>query len=67
MVHTVPWIRAHGSQIFQMNLAQSRLQFLRHTQVDTKRVGRKLIVSGKYGQDKTQHLVDGSPNGLKED
>lgn len=67
MVHTVIRVRIHGSQILQMNLAQPTLQVLTHPQVDREFIGRKLAVSRKNSQDKTQDFVDGRPQGLKEE
>lgn len=67
MIHTVPWIRTHGTQILQMDLAESTLQFLTHSQVDRKLVGSKFTMTGKDSQHKGQDLVHGSPYRLEKE
>jgi hypothetical protein len=66
MVHAIPWIRAHCSEILQMNLAQPALQLLAHSQVNRKLVGSKFTMTRESGQCKRQHLINRRPDRLKE-
>ena len=66
MVHTIQRIRAHGTQIFEVDLAQSTLQVLAHVQVNGKPIRSEFAVSTEDSQNKGKDLVHWGPESLKE-
>ena len=66
MVHAVQGIGAHGTQVLEVNLAQSTLQVLAHVQVDGKLIRSEFAVTTEDRQHKGQNLVHWSPKSLKE-
>lgn len=65
VVRTVPRVRAHGPEIFQMDFAQAALQVLAHSEVDREFIRPKLTMPGKDSKDERKHLIDWSPESLE--
>ena len=66
MIRRIPRIRAHGTQVLQMNFTQPTLQFLTHPQIDRKAIRLKFTFARMHRHGVAQRFVYWCPNGLKE-
>mmetsp|Transcript_14311 Transcript_14311/g.40713 ORF Transcript_14311/g.40713 Transcript_14311/m.40713 type:complete len:210 (+) Transcript_14311:58-687(+) len=67
MITRIVRIGTHGTQILQMDLAQSTLQGLAHAKIHRKAISRKFAMSREHRQDEAQDFVDGCPQCLEEE